>query len=178
MYCLSHFVDKQFYAQMVVVGLDLDRKDFVADGYYVDEEKYPRAALKTSGRKGKAHASSSQLKEEGMEDEEEEVVAEDADDVVNFSDDEIGAPGGSEPPLTGAHLTSPDADTEILMRRRSVMIPRSLFLEDPIIEGAEPTYAGPTMETRQAKKARQSRAVSTADASSSLGANDNESNRL
>ena len=58
-YCLSYFEDKEFYARMVGVGLDLDRKNFVADGYYIDEEKYPRAAPKTLGRKGKAPTSSS-----------------------------------------------------------------------------------------------------------------------
>ena len=59
MYCLSHFEEKQFYMRMVGVGLDLDWKDFVANGYYVDEEKYPRTTPKTSRWKEKAPASSS-----------------------------------------------------------------------------------------------------------------------
>ena len=73
-----------------------------------------------------------------MEDEEEEVVAEDGDNVINLNDNKLGALGGSEPPLTRAHLTSLDVDMEILMWRRSDMTPWSLFLEDPIMEGVEP----------------------------------------
>ena len=69
-YCLSHFEDKQYYARMVKVALTLDRKDFLPDGYLVDEEVYPRVPYKPAGRKGKAPASSSQVEEETAEDEE------------------------------------------------------------------------------------------------------------
>ena len=69
-YCLSHFEDKQYYARMVKVALTLDWKDFLADGYPVDEEVYPRVPPKLVGRKGKAPASSSQVEEETIDDKE------------------------------------------------------------------------------------------------------------
>ena len=101
-YCLSHFEDKQYYAWMVEVALTLDRKDFLPDGYPVDEEVYPRVPPKPAGRKGKAPASFSHVEEETIDDKKQEDDAdiEEEDDAVNLSDDEIGAPGGSEPPLT------------------------------------------------------------------------------
>ena len=58
-YCLSHFEDKQYYARMVEVALTLNRKDFLPDGYPVDEELYPRVPPKPAEKKGKAPASSS-----------------------------------------------------------------------------------------------------------------------
>ena len=58
-YCLSHFEDKQYYARMVEVALTLDWKDFLPNGYPVDEEVYPRVPPKPAGRKGKVPASSS-----------------------------------------------------------------------------------------------------------------------
>ena len=73
-YCLSHSEDKQYYARMVEVALTLDRKDFLPDGYPVDEEVYPRVPPKPAGRKGKAPASSSQVEEETAEDEEQEMI--------------------------------------------------------------------------------------------------------
>ena len=87
-YCLSHFEDKQYYVWMVEVALTLDRKDFLADGYPVDEEVYPRVPPKPAGRMEKAPASSSQV-EETINDEEQEddADAEEDDDVVNLSDD-------------------------------------------------------------------------------------------
>ena len=69
-YCLSHFEDKQYYARMVKVALTLSRKDFLADGYPVDEEVYLRVLPKPAGKKGKAPASSSQVEEETIDDEE------------------------------------------------------------------------------------------------------------
>ena len=98
MYCLSHFEDKQYYAWIVEVVLILDRKDFLADGYPMDEEMYPRVPPKLVGKKGKALASSSQVEEEIMEDKEQEDVAKEEDNAINLSDDKIGAPRGSEPP--------------------------------------------------------------------------------
>ena len=58
-YCLFHFEDKQYYTWMIEVVLTLDRKDFLADGYPVDDEVYPRVPPKLARRKGKAPASSS-----------------------------------------------------------------------------------------------------------------------
>ena len=69
-YCLFHFEDKQYYARMVEVALTLDRKDFFPDGYLVDEELYPRVPPKPAGKKGKAPASSSQVEEEIVDNEE------------------------------------------------------------------------------------------------------------
>ena len=152
LYCLSHFEDKQYYARMVEVALTLDWKDFLPDGYPVDEEVYRRVPPKPAGRKGKAPASSSQVEEETTEDEEQDDDAEEDDDTLNLSDDEIGALGGSEPPLTGAHLTSPDADVDVLIRRRNVMTPRTLFDEDASVERPQPATSRPTVETRQAKR--------------------------
>ena len=44
------------------------------------------------------------------------------------------------------------------MRRRNVIAPRTLFVEEPVVQAVEPPSSGPTVETRLAKKARQSRA--------------------
>ena len=57
-YSLLHFKDKEFYPAMVEIWLTLDHKDFLPNGYHVDEEKYPRTATKTVGRKDKAFATS------------------------------------------------------------------------------------------------------------------------
>ena len=178
--CLPHFEDKQYYARMVEVALTLDRKDFLPDGYLVDEEVYPRVPPKLAERKGKAPASSSQVEEEIAEDEEQDddPDAEEDDDVVNLSDDEIGAPGGSEPPLTGAHLTLPDVDVDILIRRRNVMTPRTLFDDDPSVERPQPTTSCLTVETRQAKRQKQSRPSSAPVVSSSHDPEDNVSAHL
>ena len=158
-YCLSHFEDKQYYARMVEVALTLDRKDFLPDGYPVDEEVYPRVPPKPARRKGKALASSLQVEEETAEDEEQDddPDAEEDDDALNLSDDEIGAPGGSEPPLTGAHLTLLDADVDVLIRQRNVMMPRTLFDEDASMERPQLATSRLTVETRQAKRQKQSR---------------------
>ena len=135
---------------MVEIGLMLDRNDFLPNGYLMDEEKYPRTAAKSVGRKGKAVASSQQ-EIEVMEDEEENVSEE--DNCVDLSDDEIGPLGGRDPPLSGARLTSPNADREVL-RRRTVMTPRTLFGDDAMVEKAELLPPGSTVETRQAKRAK------------------------
>ena len=66
-----------------------------------------------------------------MEDEEDNASEE--DNCIDVSDDEIGPPGGSEPPLSGARLTSPDADREVL-RKRTVMTPRTLFGDDAMVD--------------------------------------------
>ena len=143
-YCLSHFEDKQFYAAMVEIGLTLDRNDFLPNGHLVDEEKYPRTAAKSTRRKGKAAASSSQQETEVVEDEEDNASEE--DNHIDVSDDEIGPPGGSEPLLSGARLTLPDADREVL-RRRTIMTPRTLFGDDAMVERAKLPPPGPTIKT-------------------------------
>ena len=53
----------------------------------------------------------------------------------------IGAPGGSEPPLTEAHLTSPDVDVDVLIRRRNVMTSQALFDDDASVGRAQPATA-------------------------------------
>ena len=174
-YCLLHFKDKQFYAAMVEMGLMLDRNDFLPNGYLVDEEKYPRTAAKSAGRKGKAVTSSSQQETEVMEDKEDNALEE--DNRIDVSDDEIGPPGGSEPPHSGAHLTSPDADREVL-RKRTVKTPRTLFGDDAMVERVELPPPGPIVETRQAKRAKQTSPPPSAEPSSSVVADDNVSAKL
>ena len=83
---------------MVELALTLDRKDFLADGYPMDEERYLRVPPKPAGKKKKALASSSQVEEETMEEEEHEDVAKEEDNAVNLSNDKIDALDGSEPP--------------------------------------------------------------------------------
>ena len=177
-YCLSHFEDKQYYVQMVEVALTLDRKDFLADGYPMDEEVYPRVPPKPAGKKEKALASSSQVEEGTIDDKEQEDDAEVEDDAINLSDDKIGAHGGSEPPLTGAHLTLPDADVDVLIRKRIVMTPLSLFDDDASMERAQLTTARPTIETWQAKRQKQSRPSSAPVVSSSHAPEDSVSAHL
>ena len=87
-----------------------------------------------------------------MEDDDDNVLVE--DNRVDISDDEIGPPGGSKPPLSGARLTSADVDREVL-RKRTIMTPRTLFGDDAMVERAELPPPGPTVETRQAKRAKQ-----------------------
>ena len=120
------------------------------------------------------------MEEEIIDDEEQEddVDIEEEDDAVNLSDDKIGAPGGSKPPLTRAHLTSPDADVDVLIRRRNVMTPRMLFDDDASVERPQPATARPTVETQQAKKQKQSRPSSTPVVSSSHAPKDSVSAHL
>ena len=173
-YCLSYFEDKQFYAAMVEIGLTLDRNYFLPNGYLVDEKKYPRTAAKSAGRKGKGAASSSQQETEVVE---EEDNGSEEDNRIDISNDEIGPPGGSEPPLRGARLTSPDADREVL-HRRTVMTPRTLFGDDAMDERAGLPLPSPTVETRQAKRAKQAGPSPGAEPSSSVAADDIVSSKL
>ena len=174
-YCLSHFEDKQFYAAMVEIGLTLDCNDFLPNGYLVDEEKYLKSAAKLAGRKRKGAASSSQQETEVVEEEEDNGSEE--DNRLDVSDDEIGPPGGSEPPLSGAHLTLPDADREVLCRR-TVMTPQTLFGDNAMDERAGLPHPGPTMETRQAKRAKQGGPLPGAEASSLVAVDDIVSAKL
>ena len=139
---------------MAEVGLALDHKDFVADGYYVN--------AKAIGKKRKALASASQCEAKGMEEEKEHNVDEEEDNLVDLTNDEIDSLGGSELPMGGAHLTSPNVDMEIMFHRRNVMILRSFFPEDLVIMGAKPGFFGPSVETWLAKKAKQHCTGSTA----------------
>ena len=174
-YCLSHFEDKQFYAAMVEIGLTLDRNDFLPNGYLVDEEKYPRTAAKSAGRKGKGATSSSQQETQVVE--EEEDNGSDEDNRIDGSDNEIGPQGGCEPPLSGACLTSSDADREVLCRR-IVMTPRTFFGDDAMDERAGLPPPGPTVETRQAKRAKQAGPLSGTEPSSSVATDDIVSAKL
>ena len=102
-----------------------------------------------------------------------------ADNVVSLSNDEEDIPtGGDEPPLSGAQLTSPIADVEALMQRRNVIAPRTLFVEEPVVEAAEPPSYGPAMESRMEKRARQSRVGSVARPSSSSAGDDLQSSMI
>ena len=152
----------------------------MANGYPVDEEVYPRVPPKPAERKGKTHVSSSQVEEETIDDEEQEDDAniEEDDDAVNLSNDKIGALGGSKPPLTRAHLTSHDADVDVLIRRRNIMTPRALFDDDASVERAQPATSQSTVETWQAKRQKQSRPSSTPVVSSSHASKDSVSAHL
>ena len=81
-------------------------------------------------------------------------------------------------PLSGAQLTSPIADVDALVRRRNVIAPRTLFVEEPVVEAAEPPPSGPAVETRLAKRARQSRTGSIAAPSFSSAGEDLQSSRI
>ena len=162
---------------MVEIGLTLDHKDFLPNGYHVDEEKYPKTAAKKAGKKDKALASSLQQETEVVEEEEAENVAKE-ENCIDLSDDEIGAPVGSEPPLSGAHLTFPDADREVLLHKKNVMTPWTLFSDNVVVERAELPPPSPTIETRLTKRAKQSRLASGTEASSSLVADDSISTKL
>ena len=94
MYFLLHFEDKEFYARIVEIGLTLDCKDFVPNGYHVDEEKYPRTTAKMVRRKGKALVSLLQQEIEVVEKEEKDAAKE--ENYIDLNDDDIGALGGSE----------------------------------------------------------------------------------
>ena len=80
--------------------------------------------------------------------------------------------------LSGAQLTSPIPDVDALVRRRNVIAPRTLFVEEPVVEAAEPPPSGPAVETRQAKRVRQSRTGSVAAPSSSSAGKDLQSSRI
>ena len=109
--------------------------------------------------------------------EEEEDNGSDEDNRIDGSDDEIGPPSGCEPPLSGARLTSLDADREVL-RRRTVMTPRTLFGDDAMDERAGLPPPGPTVETRQAKRAKQAGPPPGIEPSSSVAADDIVSAKL
>ena len=51
-------------------------------------------------------------------------------------------------------------------------------MEEPVVEAGEPPPSGPTVETRLAKKARQSRAGSVAAPSSSSAGENLQSSRI
>ena len=176
-YCVSHFDEKQFFAHMGELGLSFDPKDFATNGYQMDERQHPRTAPKASRKKGKAVAPSEDKSEEDEEQEEEDLVGArasqgaSADNATSVSDDDEDTPSREEElPLNGAQLTSLIADVEALVRRRNVIAPRTLFVEDAAVEAVEPPPSGAAVETRLAKKARQSRAGSVpAPSSSSVG---------
>ena len=54
------------------------------------------------------------------------------------------------------------------MRRRNVIAPRTLFVEEPVVEAADSLSSRPAMETRMAKRARQSHTGSVAGPSLSI----------
>ena len=184
-YCISHFDEKQLFAHMDELGLTLDPKDFATNGYQVDERQHPRTAPKASRKKGKAIAPSEDKSEEDEEQEEEDLAGggrsqgASADNAISVSDDDEDTPSREdELPLSGAQLTSLIADVDALVRRRNVIAPRTLFVEEPIVEAVEPPSSGPAVETRMAKRARQSRAASVVVPSSSSAGEDLQSSRI
>ena len=184
MYCVSHYDEKQLFAHMGEMGLTLDPKDFATNGYQVNELDHPRSALRASGRKGKAVVPSED-EEEDEEQEEEDLAGAQASQgansntSVNLSDNDEDSPfGANEPPLTGAQLTSPVANVEALVQRRNVIAPRTLFVEERMVDVADPPSSGPAVETRLAKRAQQSRAGSVAGPSSSTTDDDVQASRI
>ena len=166
------------------MGLILDPKDFASNRYQVNESDHPRSAPRASGRKGKAVIPSEDEEEDEEQDNEDRAGAEasqaaNVDTSVSLSDDDEGSPsGGNEPALTGAHLTSPVADVKALVRRRNVIAPRMLFIEERVVDSVDPPSFGPAMETRLAKRARQSRAGSVPGPSSSTADDDVQASRI
>ena len=164
------------------LGLTLDPKDFATNCYQVDERQHPRTTSKGSGRKGKVVVPSEDESEEDEEQEEEDLAgagtSQGASGDNAVSDDDEDIPSRDDKlPLSGAQLTSPIADVDALVRRRNVIAPRTLFVEEPVVE-AEPPLSEPAMETRLAKKARQSRACSVAAPSSLSAGEDLQSSRI
>ena len=146
----------------------------------MDERQHPRTASKGSGKKGKVVVPSEDESEEDEEREEEDLAGAgtsqgaSSDNAVSDDDEDIPS-RDDELPLSGAQLTSPIADVDALVRRKNVIAPRILFVEEPVVEAAEPPPSRPAMETRLAKKARQSRACSVAAPSSSSADEDLQS---
>ena len=102
-----------------------------------------------------------------------------ADNAVIVSDDDDDIPSHEEElPLSGAQLTSPIADVDALVRRRNVITLRTLFVEELVVEAAEPPPSKPAVETRVAKRARQSGAGSIVVPSSSSAGEDLQSSRI
>ena len=184
-YCVSHFDEKQLFAHMGELGLTLDPKDFATNDYQVDEGEYPRTTSKASGRKGKAVVPSEDESEEDEEQEEEDLAGArtsqgaSADNAIIVSDDNDNILSCEEElPLSGAQLTSPITDVNALVRRGNVIAPRTLFVEEPVVEATEPPPSGPAVEMRLAKRARQSRVGSVAAPSSSSAGEDLQSSRI
>ena len=184
-YRVSHFDEKQFFAHMGELGLTLDPKDFATNGYQMDKRQHPRVASRASRRKGKVIVPSEDESEEDEEHEEEDLAGVgtsqgvSANNAVSVSDDDEDIPSrGDEPPLSGAQLTSPIADVDVLVWRRNVIAPRTLFVEEPDVEVAEPPSFRPAVETRMAKRARQSRASSVAPPSLSSAGEDLQASRI
>ena len=174
MYYVSHYDEKQLFAHMGEMGLTLDPNlDFATNGYQMDEREHPRTASRASGRKGKAIVPSEDKEEDEEQEEEDRAGAgasqgANADTSISLSNNDEDIPsGGNKPPLTGAHLTSPNANVEALVQRRNVNAPRTLFVEECVVDAVDPPSSGPAVETRMAKRARQSRASSMAGPSSS-----------
>ena len=182
-YCVSHFDEKQLFAHMGELGLTLNLKDFATNGYQMDKRQHPRTASKGSRRKGKVVVPSEDEFEEDEEQEEKDLAGagtlQGASDNNAISDNDEDIPSrDNELPLSGVQLTSPIADVDALVRRRNIIAPRTLFVEEPIVEAVEPPPSKPAVETRLAKKARQSRACSVVAPFSSSAGKDLQSSRI
>ena len=184
MYHISHFDKKRLFAHMGELGLMLDPKDFATNRYQVDKRKHPRTASRASTRKGKAIVPSEDEEEDEEQEEKDPVGAgtsqgAEVDNVVSLSDEEEDIPaGGDEPPLSGVQLTSHIANVEALVRRRNIIAPRTLFVEEPVVEATKPPSFGPAVEMRMAKRARQSHVGFVAGPSSSSAGDDLQSSRI
>ena len=184
MYCISHYDEKQFFAHMGEMGLTLDSKDFATNGYEVNERNHPRTASRASRRKEKVVVPSEDKEEDEEQEEEDRAGAEasqgaNADTSVSLNDNDEDIPSlGNDSPLTGAHLTSPIADVEAHVRRRNVIAPRTLFIEERVVDAVDPPSSEPAVEMRMAKKARQSCAGSVARPSSSTADDDVQTSRI
>ena len=137
-YCILHYDEKQVFAYMGELGLTLDLKDFATNMYQVDKREHPSTMSIASGRKGKAVIPSEdeEVDEEKKKDHVGAGTSQGAkdDNVVNLSNDKEYIPaGGDEPLLIGAQLTFVVVDVEALVRRRNVIAPRTLFVEEPVV---------------------------------------------
>ena len=151
----------------------------------MDERQHPRTAPKASGRKEKAVAPSEDESEEDEEQEEEDLAGAgtsqgaSTDNAISVNNDDEDTPSREdELPLSGAQLTSPIADVDALVRRRNVIAPRTLFVEEPVVKITEPPPSGLVVETRLAKRTRQSRAASLAAPSSLSAGEDLQSSKI
>ena len=98
--------------------------------------------------------------------------------LINFNDNDNTLVGRSQSPLTEAQLTLFIMDVEVLICRRNVIIFRSLFIEESVIEKADPPPYGSAIETKRIKKARQSCVGFATWAFSSIAGEDNQLVRM
>jgi hypothetical protein len=138
---LSYFEEREEYSRMTEKGLELDKADFVVNGYEVDKLKYPQHPDKDASPSGKGKMRADEVMTIDLSDDEtdeENVVPLDDEnatldpDTQESSDDEDdeGNSGGQSIPLVGSRLGGVSAceeENEELTRLRIQATPRKLF---------------------------------------------------